>query len=119
MRNFIAFAVAAQLLVASTVWAGQASAPTVASTAIGSAASARGLAAFAQSKGPRPASVSGAVSQKLLSEFAKPAGLATQAGTSAGQLSGFLPGKAPVVSGLAGQAQNNRVLLGGLAAAAK
>lgn len=116
MRTFIAIAVAVQLLAASSVFAGQAAAPAVASTAVGASASARGLSAFAQSKGPRPATVSGAVSQKLLSEYAKPQGLATKAGTAAGEFSGFIPGKNPALSGLAGQAQNNAVLLGGLAA---
>lgn len=119
MRTFIAFAVAAQLFVASAVFAGPAAAPTVASTAIGASASSRGLAAFAQTKGPRPATVSGAVSQKLFNEFAKPQGLETKAGSRAAEFSGFIPGKNPALSGLAGSAQNNAVLLGGLVAAPK
>lgn len=115
MRTVIALAVAAQLLIASTVFAGQAAAPSLGSTAIGAAASSRGLAAFAQTKGPRPATVSGAVSQKLLSEYAQPQGLNTKVAPSAAEFSSFIPGKNAALSGLAGQAQNNAVLLGGVA----
>lgn len=118
MRTFFAIAIAAQLLVASTVFAGTVAPQRASSTSIASSPATMGLAGFTQSKGPRPATMSGAVSVKLFNEFAKPQGQATQVAANPSAFSGYLQGKNAALTGLVGQGQNNAVLLNGLTAKA-
>lgn len=116
MRTFFAIAIAAQLLVASTVFAGTVAPQRASTTAIAASPATAGLAGFTQAKGPRPATMSGAVSVKLFNEFAKPQGQVTHIAADPAAFSGFVAGKNAALTGLVGQGQNNAVLLNGLAA---
>lgn len=111
MKNFaIATVIAAlQIAVAVPAFAGAlAAAPRSQTAATAPGFAATGLAGFTQAKGAKPATaVSGAVSARLLNEYAAPAaGQSTLLKPDARAFSGLVGAATPTVSGMLGQKTN-------------